>query len=183
MPNQRIAWKAGHIAWHAKPFTMIHELCDPEIFEWSLNISRELSARFGVSHGRSAGKATDIPGVSIGIVPLLAKAGVKALHLGTNGMGGQAFPVNISGQPGVSSECGAGKYEKDGDGCYAQVFRWQHPDSGHEIVMMMEQHYGTRIVLPVLLLIFQLVIECVSLCQFSKFAISPRCLPKMMMWM
>jgi len=55
--------------------------------------------------------------------------------------------------------------------------------SGHESVMMMEQHYGTRIVLPVLLLIFQLVIECVSLCQFSKFAISPRCLPKMMLWM
>lgn len=47
-----MAIRAGMIAWHAKPFTMIHELCDPEIFEWSLNISRELSARFGVSHGQ-----------------------------------------------------------------------------------------------------------------------------------
>ena len=142
------AIRAGLIAWHAKPFTMIHELCDPEIFEWSLNISRELSARFGVSHGRSAGKATDIPGVSIGIVPLLAKAGIKALHLGTNGMGDQVFPVNITGHLGVTASCGAGKYNSRGDGCFDQVFRWQHPDTGHEIVMMMEQHYGTRIVVP-----------------------------------
>jgi hypothetical protein len=32
------AVRAGDIAWHAKPFTMIHELCDADLLQWSLNI-------------------------------------------------------------------------------------------------------------------------------------------------
>ena len=89
LANVEAAIKAGQISWHAQPFTLIDELCDPDILRWSLNISRELSSRFGVQHGRSVAKGSDVGGVSIGIVPLLARAGVKALHLGTNGMGNQ----------------------------------------------------------------------------------------------
>ena len=74
---------------------MIHELCDPNLLAWSLNISHDLNARYMVSHGLSCGKATDLQGVSIGIVPLLARVGVKGLHLGTNGMGGQVFPKTL----------------------------------------------------------------------------------------
>ena len=114
--------KAGKFAWHAKAFTMIHELCDPDIFAWSLTLAKSLNERFGVTHGTVAGKITDLPGVSISIVPLLAKAGVKALHIGTNGMGDQAF----------ASFPGAGNLP--------QVFRWRHPATGDEIVVMNEQH-------------------------------------------
>ena len=51
----------------------------------------------------------DLPGVSIGIVPLLAKEGVKALHIGTNGQGNQVFP------------------SFPGRGNLPPVFRWRHP--------------------------------------------------------
>jgi hypothetical protein len=81
------AIRSGDIAWHAKAFTMIHELCDPDIFTASLKIARSLNDKFDVQHGTIAGKMTDLPGVSIGIVPLLAQAGIKALHIGTNGIG------------------------------------------------------------------------------------------------
>lgn len=135
MAKVEAAVRAGEIAWQAKPFTMVHELCDPGIFSWSLNISHKLNARFGVQHGRSAAKATDVPGVSIGIVPLLARAGVKALHLGTNGMGNTVFPVNITGHPsgrGCSRSC---------NDPYAQVFRWRHPATGDEIISESTMHH------------------------------------------
>jgi hypothetical protein len=143
------AIRAGEIAWHAKPFTMVHELCDPNLLAWSLNISHDLNARFGVRHGLSCGKATDLQGVSIGIVPLLARAGVKGLHLGTNGMGGQVFPktlgMDAAGGPGEADEH---VDEQIGVMQAARVFRWRHPETGDEIVMMYEQHYGQAIVLP-----------------------------------
>ena len=78
--------------------------------------------------GTVAGKITDLPGVSIGIVPLLARAGVKALHIGTNGQGTQVFP------------------SFPGGGNLPQVFRWRHPTTGDEVVVMNEEHYGRMIV-------------------------------------
>jgi hypothetical protein len=74
-----------------------------------------------VRHGLDAGKITDLPGVSVGIVPLLARAGVRALHIGTNGMGNQVFP------------------SFPGRGNLPQVFVWRHPSTGDEIVLMNEQ--------------------------------------------
>ena len=94
----RAGIESGIFAWHAKPFTIIHELADPEIYLDSLNIAKRLNAQFNVSHGTVAGKMTDLPGVSIGIVPLLAKAGIKALHIGTNGQVG----CNINPQTTLS---------------------------------------------------------------------------------
>lgn len=122
--------KHGTIAWHAKPFTIIHELADPVMYSDSLNIAKRLNAQFGVSHGTVAGKMTDLPGVSIGIVPLLAKAGVKALHIGTNGQGNQAFS-SFADQNNLPP-----------------VFRWRHPATGDEIIVMNEQGYGRHVVLP-----------------------------------
>ena len=119
----------GVFAWHGKALTMVHELCDPDIYAWSLTLAKSLNARYNVSHGTVAAKVTDLPGVSIALVPLLARAGIKALHIGTNGMGGQAF----SSFPGV--------------GNLPQVFRWRHPATGDEIVVINEQHYGGTIVL------------------------------------
>ena len=120
--------KDGIFSWHAKPFTVIHELSDPELYAWSLGIAKRLNVQFGVSHGLVTGKITDLPGVSIGIVPLLAKAGIKALHIGTNGQGDQAFT------------------SFPGGGNLPQVFRWKHPATGDEVVVMNEQGYGRMIV-------------------------------------
>lgn len=122
--------KGGTIAWHAKPFTVIHELADPTMYSDSLNIAKRLNAQFGVNHGTVAGKMTDLPGVSIGIVPLLAQAGVKALHIGTNGQGNQVFP-SFPDQHNLPP-----------------VFRWRHPATSDEVIIMNEQGYGRHVVLP-----------------------------------
>ena len=76
------AIRDGLIFWHALPFTMHSELADSELFREGLSIAEELDARFGKK--TIAAKMTDVPGHTIGIVPLLADAGIEYLHIGVN---------------------------------------------------------------------------------------------------
>lgn len=101
------------IAWHALPFTTHTELMSPAVFRAGLSYAQELDRRYGKS--TIAAKMTDVPGHTLGMVPLLAEAGVKFLHLGVN----TASPV-----PDVPP-----------------IFRWQAPD-GAEIVVMYQASYG-----------------------------------------
>jgi hypothetical protein len=89
----------------------------PALFEEGLSISADLDARFG--RKTVAAKMTDVPGHTLGMVPLLARAGVRFLHLGVNA----ASPV-----PDVPP-----------------VFRWQAPD-GSEVVVMYQSSYGEMMV-------------------------------------
>jgi len=73
---------AGDIKWHAIPFTTHTELEDPDLFRFGLSLSQELDKRFGTR--TIAAKMTDVPGHTRGIVPLLAEAGVRFLHIGVN---------------------------------------------------------------------------------------------------
>lgn len=72
----------GDIAWHALPFTTHTELEDAELFRFGLRLAKELDERFG--RKTIAAKLTDVPGHTRGIVPLLAEAGIKFLHIGVN---------------------------------------------------------------------------------------------------
>ena len=72
----------GDIAWHALPFTMHGELLDADLFRVGLGLARDLDRRFGRT--TIAAKMTDVPGVTRGVVPLLAEAGVRFLHVGVN---------------------------------------------------------------------------------------------------
>ena len=72
----------GDISWHALPFTTHTELVDPGLFRVGLSLARRLDRRFG--RETIAAKMTDVPGHTRGIVPLLAEAGVRLLHLGVN---------------------------------------------------------------------------------------------------
>ncbi|MDF2798589.1 MAG: hypothetical protein K0R85_1333, partial [Devosia sp.] len=103
----------GLITWHALPFTTHTELMSPALFEAGLSYSGELDQRFGRT--TTAAKMTDVPGHTLGMVPLLAKAGVRFLHLGVN----TASPV-----PDIPP-----------------IFRWRAPD-GSEIVVMYQGSYG-----------------------------------------
>lgn len=103
----------GLIRWHALPFTSHSELMSPAVFRAGLSYSQELDKRFGKT--TVASKMTDVPGHTIGIVPLLAEAGVKFLHLGVN---------TASPPPEVPD-----------------VFRWRAPD-GAEIVVLYQKSYG-----------------------------------------
>ncbi|HEX4299121.1 MAG TPA: DUF5054 domain-containing protein, partial [Devosia sp.] len=107
------AIERGLIRWHALPFTTHSELMSPALFRAGLSYSRDLDRRFGRT--TTAAKMTDVPGHTRGIVPLLAEAGVRFLHLGVN----EASPV-----PDVPA-----------------VFRWR-ADTGEEVVVMYQDSYG-----------------------------------------
>ncbi|MBD8067158.1 DUF5054 domain-containing protein [Devosia sp. PTR5] len=107
------AIERGLITWHALPFTTHTELMSPALLRAGLSFSQELDRRFGRT--TTAAKMTDVPGHTLGMVPILAEAGVRFLHLGVN----TASPV-----PDVPP-----------------IFRWRAPD-GSELVVMYQGSYG-----------------------------------------
>ena len=76
------AIRDGIIRWHALPFTTHTELMNPTLFEYGLSLSEELDRRFGVK--TVGAKMSDVPGHTIGMVPLLKKHGISFLHVGVN---------------------------------------------------------------------------------------------------
>ncbi|WP_299754878.1 DUF5054 domain-containing protein [uncultured Boseongicola sp.] len=108
------AIEKGLIAWHALPYTTHTELLSVELFEAGLGYARDLDQKFGRS--TTAAKMTDVPGHTIGSVPLLARAGVRFLHIGVN---------SASTPPDVPP-----------------VFRWRTRE-GDEILVMYQNEYGS----------------------------------------
>lgn len=78
------AIKNGNIVPHAMPFTTHSELLDYDTFDYGLSIVDELDEIRG--RKTVAAKMTDVPGHTKGIVKLLAKHGIKLLHIGVNGV-------------------------------------------------------------------------------------------------
>lgn len=109
----RNALKNGNIAPHALPFTLHTELLDEASLDYALSIVDELDEITGVK--TTAAKMTDVPGHTISLVPILAKHGIKMLHIGVNG---------ASAMPNVP-EC----------------FLWRH-SSGAEVVVIYSGSYG-----------------------------------------
>lgn len=104
----------GEIAWHALPFTTHTELEDVELFRFGLSLAKRLDERFG--RKTIAAKLTDVPGHTRGIVPLMAEAGIKFLHIGVNP--GSTVPK------------------------VPPLFRWQD-ESSAELMVMYESGYGS----------------------------------------
>jgi hypothetical protein len=73
----------GDIAWHAMPFTWNSEMLDRSLIASALRISAALDQRFGKK--TIAGKLTDVPCHTRGLVGPLAEAGVRFLDIGDNG--------------------------------------------------------------------------------------------------
>lgn len=103
-PSQQVkrlesAIDRGLIRWHALPFTTHSELMSPAVFRAGLSYSAELDRQFGKR--TLAAKMTDVPGHTIGIVPLLADAGVAFLHIGVKTVpcshGARRVPMARSG--------------------------------------------------------------------------------------
>ncbi|MRH97019.1 DUF5054 domain-containing protein [Agrobacterium tumefaciens] len=107
------AIERGLIRWHGLPFTTHTELMSPHLFRAGLSYSQELDRRFATK--TIAAKMTDVPGHTLGMVPLLAEAGIRFLHLGVN---------TASPPPEVPD-----------------IFRWRAP-GGEEIVVMYQRSYG-----------------------------------------
>lgn len=109
---------SGWLAWHALPFTTHSELLDEWLVEVGLGVAEELAARFG--RRPVSAKLTDVPGHTVGLVPLLADAGVELLHVGVN---------PASTVPEVPA-----------------IFRWRA--AGRELVVMYAPLYGVVQELP-----------------------------------
>jgi alpha-mannosidase len=83
--QQRVkdAFKAGHFAAHALPFTMQTEMMEPEGMVRSLGFASKLARDAGRPLPTGA-KMTDVPGHTKLLPTLLKNAGVNFLHLGCN---------------------------------------------------------------------------------------------------
>lgn len=79
----RKAIKEGNIVPHAMPFTTHTELLDSDTLDYGLSIVEEIDKIRG--RKTTAAKMTDVPGHTKALVPLLAKHGIKLLHIGVNG--------------------------------------------------------------------------------------------------
>jgi len=112
----------GDIIWHANAVNFLTEVLDEPLWDYSLRMKDKLNARFNKSHGTLCGKLADTTGMSKSAIPTLAKRGVKAFHIGYNGVGGI---------PDVNA-----------------TFRWRH-ENGSELLTMIEADYGKEIDLPV----------------------------------
>lgn len=106
------AIKDGILTWHGLPFTTHTELMNKELFEYGLSISDKLDKRY--NRKTEASKMTDVPGHTIGMVSLMAKHGIKFMHIGVN----PATPL-----PEVP-----------------QIFKWKNGKDS--IIVMYEKDYG-----------------------------------------
>ena len=77
------AIKDGNIAPHAMPFTTHTELLDEDSLDYGLSIVDSLDEIRG--RKTISAKMTDVPGHTKGLVSILAKRGIKLLHIGVNG--------------------------------------------------------------------------------------------------
>lgn len=78
------ALKDGYICAHAMPFTTHTELLNCETLDYGLKIKERIEEITGKKI--VAAKMTDVPGHTKGLVHLLAKHGIKLLHIGVNGV-------------------------------------------------------------------------------------------------
>ncbi|MDE6565590.1 MAG: DUF5054 domain-containing protein, partial [Clostridia bacterium] len=76
------ALQDGNIAPHGLAFTTHSELMDKDLLEYNLSIAKKLDKISGYT--TIAAKMTDVPGHTKAIIPLLAKYGIKLLHIGIN---------------------------------------------------------------------------------------------------
>lgn len=77
------AIKDGNIVPHAMPFTTHTELLDEDSLDFGLSLVDDLDKIRG--RKTIAAKMTDVPGHTKGIVSILARHGIKLLHIGVNG--------------------------------------------------------------------------------------------------
>jgi alpha-mannosidase len=110
----------GRLHWHAWPFTTHTAFCGLEDLVRGLHISRTLSEEFG--RWPTGAKQTDVPGHTWILPTLLAKAGVKFLHLG----------------------CNSGSYAPH----VPPFFWWEGPDGSRLLTFYSPGGYGTSLLPP-----------------------------------
>jgi hypothetical protein len=133
---------AGDIAWHAMPFTWQSEMLDRSLISSSLGISAALDRRFGKK--TIAGKLTDVPGHTLGLIAPLAEAGIEFLDIGDNpgckGPDVPSIPVTIA----VPANPGAAE-PVESDVC---LFNYRNPSGQQIMVLYHALGYGGTAAIP-----------------------------------
>lgn len=111
----------GHICWHALPVTTETESVDIETLVRGLHFSSDLSRKYGKPLSISA-KMSDVPQHSWFVPTMLANAGVKFFHIGTNN---QCIPPDVP-----------------------DLFFWEGPDGSRVLVFISKQSYGSSLFPP-----------------------------------
>jgi hypothetical protein len=140
----------GDFAWHAMPFTWNSEMLDSSLISSALKLSASLNRRFGKK--TIAGKLTDVPCHTRGIVMPLANAGIRFLDIGDNA-GCKAPEVPFMNGDGATLS----QPSKDAQGAevdpHAYLFNWRDPtvptDEAAEIMVLYHPFdYGSTVAFP-----------------------------------
>lgn len=136
------AIQRGDIAWHAMPFTWQSEMLDRSLIASAFKISADLDQRFGKK--TTAGKLTDVPGHTRGLIAPLAEAGIEFLDIGDNpGCRAPDVPFLPAHATTISSVDQAEPLEPQ---CH--LFNWRNPDGQQVMVLYHPLGYGGTVAIP-----------------------------------
>jgi hypothetical protein len=137
----------GDFAWHAMPFTWNSEMLDSSLISSALRLSASLDQRFGKK--TIAGKLTDVPCHTRGIVMPLATNGIRFLDIGDNA-GCKAPQVPFMNDVGNTPP----KRSKDAEEAemdpHAYLFNWRDPTAPMAEIMVLYHpfDYGSTVAFP-----------------------------------
>lgn len=133
---------AEDIAWHAMPFTWQSEMLDRSLISSSMGISAALDQRFGKK--TIAGKLTDVPGHTRGLIAPLAEAGIEFLDIGDNpGCQAPAVP-SIPVEMAAPSISGTAEPIESG----VCLFNWRNLDRHQIMILYHPLGYGGTVAIP-----------------------------------
>ena len=120
----------GDFAWHAMPFTWNSEMLDRSLITSALRLSASLDQRFG--RKTVAGKLTDVPCHTRGIVCPLAQAGVRFLDIGDNA-GCKAPEVPFMNDDGATLPQPSKDAQEAEEDPHAYLFNWRDPEAETDV--------------------------------------------------
>ena len=135
----------GDIAWHAMPFTWNSEMLDRSLIATSLRLSAVLDHRFGTK--TIAGKLTDVPCHTRGIVGPLAEAGICFLDIGDNA-GCKAPDVPFMMVEGATLPQQGKEIRVADEDPHAYLFNWRDPEGAELMVLYHPFDYGSTVAIP-----------------------------------
>jgi hypothetical protein len=140
----------GDFAWHAMPFTWNSEMLDGSLISSALKLSASLDQRFG--RKTVAGKLTDVPCHTRGIVMPLANAGIRLLDIGDNA-GCKAPEVPFMKGDGATRPQRSTEMQEAQEDPHAYLFNWRDPtapsDGAAEIMVLYHPFdYGSTVAIP-----------------------------------
>jgi hypothetical protein len=140
----------GDFAWHAMPFTWNSEMLDSSLMSSALKLSASLDQRFG--RKTVAGKLTDVPCHTRGIVMPLANAGIRFLDIGDNA-GCNAPEVPFMKGDGATHPQRSKEMQEAEEDPHAYLFNWRDPtaptDVAAEIMVLYHPFdYGSTVAFP-----------------------------------